>query len=190
MKEVYLDTNILLSILRSAEPIYDSVIALQSKKQFKFYTSTITLIELISVLSREKKLLKESFLDLSKTKGFEQILSLSFEEQIFLIIEYLIRFFNAEILSDPNLELINLSSQDLYMSLSHKVAFLLGSKTGLRSLDNLHFSIVKAYNDFYDRSIEYLITADENFLSKRNDCHSISNVSVIHPETFREVFGF
>ena len=183
MKTVYLDTNILLTLLRHTEADYQDVIELAKQKHLNFVTGTISIIELSSVLSREFNILKKGLQDHETSVPFKELVQFPKDEQLIVIIRFLLEWFHTSILDDLSPE-IGLSTHSFFKI---NPVFRLASRqshiTELRSLDSVHFATAKLYDDILGIRIHYLVTADGNFLAKRAECQSVSNILIVNPQT-------
>ncbi len=183
MKTVYLDTNILLTLLRHAEDEYNHVIELAKQKHLNFVTGTITIPELSSVLSREYDSIKEGINELEKL----ELESLTVEEQIKVLIRFLLEWFHTTILEDLSPEPGIFVNTFFRINPIFKLAYQQSYRIKLRSLDNIHFATARLYDEFLGRRIYYLVTSDRNFLSKRAECQAISKILVINPQTLADL---
>ena len=189
MKIVYLDTNIILSPIRHIDENFNHVMKILQLKHISFITGTITLVEMASVLAREKELI-HNFFKIEFKKISNQVKELDINRLISIIIDYLINLFNIKILDDSFFEKYSLSRQEINISSVYNLAISQIQNTELRTLDQLHF--MTAYFNFIvnDIDITYLVTADINFLNKSSYLQKLSKIIVISLESFANLeFG-
>lgn len=184
MKVVYLDTNIILGPIRHADSTYELVNQILEQNHFNFVTGTITLVELASVLAREKKMVNNFFKIILNNNFGTSVDSLNTENQIKLILEYLINLFQIKLLDDNFFEKFVLAKQEINILPQYNFAIYYAQVTQLRTLDQLHF--ITAYFNliFNNLQIDYLVTSDINFLNKKEKLQKISKISVISLESF------
>ena len=113
----------------------------------------------------------------------------SVEEQIELIITYLLSKFQVSVLEDLNPDIYTYKKLNSKINPIYKLALQQTWITKLRSLDNIHFATARFYDEYLEFKIQYLVTADSGFLNKRKFCHKISDITVIDPKTFVEIEG-
>ena len=187
MKHIYLDTNIILSLIRHAEKIYPDVEKMLDLSHLTYYTGTITLVEMASVLSREYNTIKKEILKLKNELDLPELMKLTPKEQIDLIITYLLTKFQVSVLDDSNPDIYVYKKLNSKINPIYKLALKQTWKTKLRSLNNIHFATARFYDEYLELKIQYLVTADSGFLNKRKFCQKISDITVIDPKTFVEI---
>lgn len=187
MKYAYLDTNILLTLLRHQDPNYKLVSNISQQKHIHFVTGAITVVEFYSVLSREEDLLHDSFKQLLKEEKVEKLLTLPLDKQIHLLFDYLSKIFSLSILDEIFMSFQTKDRSRYRTSPIYKLAMKQSSTVKLRTLDNLHLATARFYDEFTDIAIHYLITIDQNFLNKREICQSLSSMLLVHPQTFNQL---
>ena len=186
MKLVYLDTNILLAPLRHDDPNYEYAQKIISLKHIRFITGTITLVEIASVMSRESELVRSFFIKFLND-NFEETKSIAEENQISLIIDFLINLFNLEIMEEGSIEKLLVLGKYIQLPsiLSHAISY--APLAQLRTLDLLHLSIVLFHLNFHGLQIDYLVTSDLDFLKKRDSIQRLSKLVIISLKSFIEL---
>lgn len=187
MTHIYLDTNIILSLIRHAEEIFPDVEKMLELSHLNYFTGTIALVEMASVLSREYDTIKKGISKLSSDLDLPELIKLTPKEQIELIITYLLSKFQVSILEDLNPDIYVYKKLNSKINPIYKLALKQTWKTKLRSLDNIHFATARFYDEYLEFKIKYLVTADAGFLKKKKLCHKISDITVIDPKTFVEI---
>lgn len=190
MRQAYIDTNVILSLLRSKEKNYNSISSLTNLKNFAFYTGTMTIIEITSVLAREEKIFREALLNLSKELEIRELISLSFEEQILIIIEFLFKAFNVTVLDEPELENIEINGKKYNLPVVYKLAIKWVEKIKLRTLDLVHLMTMIYFKQIKDLNFNYFITNDSVILGFKLDIQSNTEIYVVDPEDLLNIeFG-
>jgi predicted nucleic acid-binding protein len=182
MKQVYLDTNVILTLLRSQEENYSIVQLLSNLKNITFFTGTMTIIEITSVLSREEKVFKEALLNLSNDLDIRELISLSFEEQIIIIIEFLFKAFNITILDEPAHENLQINKKKIILPAVYVLGIKLTERIKLRTLDLIHLMTIEYYKQIKDLKFDYFITSDSVILGKRIEIQRGLETIVTDPE--------
>lgn len=181
MKVVYLDTNLYISLIKSNDDNYSSIQKIISQPHLSFVTSTITLVELSSVLSREYDNLQLDLLidGLKKDKAEAK----KAVEVILLIIDYLISKTKTTIISDPQIDFIDYFAHKFMMSPIYKIAILESSKIRLRTLDLIHYAYSFHFNTILRTRVDYILSGDESFISNGRSYLGTKDFTFIDPET-------
>jgi predicted nucleic acid-binding protein len=183
LKLAYLDTNIFLTFLRSSDVNYKIVSTLIDQNRIKFITGYISLIELYSVLSREFDLLKKGLLELSTEFSLTELISLEKKMQIDIIINFLTKRFQTEIIGNQKPENHTIVGERIKLDPLNKLTIIQAPQTMLRALDNMHFAIARYIDEFLDKKIHYLVTLDRNFLKHKDNCQQNSEILILNPQT-------
>lgn len=182
MKHAYLDTNVILTLLRTEEENYSFVQLLSGLKNFTFFTGTITILELTSILAREEKVFREALLNLSKEIDIRELIALSFEEQIIIILEFLFKTFNITILNEPAPEIVQLNGKKKFLPVGYVLGIKWAEKIQLRTLDLIHVMTMLYYKQIKEIKMDYFITSDTVILGKRIEIQTNSETIVVDPE--------
>ena len=182
MKQVYLDTNVILTLLRPEEENYSFVQSLTNLENFTFFTGTITIIEITSVLTREEKVFREALVNLSKEIDIRELISLTLEEQIIIIIEFLFKAFNITILDEPVLETIQINEKRISIQSLYVLGIKWVEKIKLRTLDLIHLMTTVYYKQLKDVKFDYFVTSDLVILGKRVEIQTSIETIVADPE--------
>ena len=151
-------------------------------ENFTFFTGTITILEITSVLTREEKVFKEALVNLSKEIDIRDLISLSFEEQIIIIIEFLFKSFNITILDEPVLETIQINEKKISIQSLYVLGIKWAEKIKLRTLDLIHLMTIVYYNQLKNVKFDYFITSDRAILGKRVEIQANIESLVTDPE--------
>ena len=178
MKIVYIDTSILLAKWIGTDPFHnESKILLGAIEigKIKGYFSTFGLCEVVSVVKRQ-----------------EQKFSLKLHTKQSVPILYL-----KKIRKIPNLQFFN-DSNNLKVSIAGKPTEILasywltinnGSKTGLKTLDNVHLAISKVISTITGENVDYFVTGDGGILKKTKEIKKLTGISVVTPELVIQLEG-
>ena len=189
MKTVYLDTNIIIAPLRTVDPNAKAIRVLESQKHLRFVTGTLSILEIVSILSREEQILRRAIMDLSSRGFLTELVSLPLENQVQLIIGYLLNRIGIRVLDELASEPNRYAQVKFSTSPLVKLALRLNPSTKLRTLDNLHLSTAILYNNLLGDKIDYLVTSDSEFLSKRGNYKSLTDINVVSPELILQLEG-
>ena len=182
MRYAYLDTNVILTLLRPQEENYSFVQSLSNLKNFDFYTGTMTIIEITSVLAREEQIFKQALLNVSIELDIRELIALSFEEQVIIMIEYLFKRFNITTLDEPELEIIEINGKNLVIPVIYKLAIKWVEKIKLRTLDLIHLMTLVYYKYIKELKFDYFITKDNVILGNKIEIQSNTETIVVDPE--------
>ncbi|OLS19227.1 MAG: hypothetical protein HeimC3_46580 [Candidatus Heimdallarchaeota archaeon LC_3] len=183
MKTVYIDTNIFLSFLRQTDPNFQTVKSLFEIPNLRYVTGIVTLLELNSILVREGELVRTGLLEILRKDGSEKSFDLTVKEIVILVITYLLTKTKVSILNDAENEPGEAFSHSTKINSIMKIALNINSETKLRTLDNIHFATALYHSTILETKINYFVTLDENFLSKKVNCQKLMETLVLHPNS-------
>ena len=84
---------------------------------------------------------------------------------------------------------VTIAGKSTDMLASYWLAINTGSKTGLKTLDNLHISIASLIYNIIGEKIDYFITGDVGILQKSKELKDFTDLSVVTPEIVIKVEG-
>jgi predicted nucleic acid-binding protein len=168
---LYLDTNVILARWAPQEAHHsDAKKILQAVEEGKAeaVTSTLTLLEVVSTTSRAFDRFKDA-----KPMKREEISG-----------AYLKRVVNTR-----NLSLIpfggdvtlNVDDRGVNVPALLAVALEVASKTGVKTLDNIHVASVYVASRISGHRVDYLVTLDEDMLRRRTEIEGLTGVKVAAP---------
>lgn len=184
MKTTYLDTNIILGLLRHQDPIFGLLPDLTRSKKHKYVTGSVTILEIACVLGREEKTLKGALESLDSSYFIPEILLQQPEVQISLITDYLFNSFPLSVLDDPASEYSTHLTAASKISPIVKLASKIASSVKLRSLDCFHFATALYHSQVLAEKIDYLVTSDQGFYSQRLECQNVGDILIVSLEQF------
>ena len=162
MKTAYLDTNIIISLLKPTDPFYTSSKIILQSPFVKNIISTLTLVEIKSVISRQLGELLENLSDKIK----DLIKNLSDEETVELIYHYLLESITFEIHENLAIQESSISVYKGKIFSVYSLALQLSNITKLRTLDNLQLAHSLQIHQESNEKIDYFVTGDLNFLNQ------------------------
>jgi predicted nucleic acid-binding protein len=181
MTTAYLDTNILIALVKSNDNDHSASLDLIKKFPGEFVTGTITLVELSSVLSRE-------FENLHLEDIFNAINDdLNHQEIILVIIGYLLQLSKLKILSDPPIEPLTFLRSTPDVNPIAKLAIKLSYEVQMRTLDLFHFGTSYYYHLLENPKITYFVTADAELLKKGKNYTADSGIIFIEPQALLDL---
>ncbi|MHA1617478.1 MAG: type II toxin-antitoxin system VapC family toxin [Candidatus Njordarchaeales archaeon] len=180
---VYLDTNILVAYFKPGDPYYSDSRTILEKTDIDKIVSFLTLTEFLSVIFR---LYRNSQIEF--TPKIREIFSqLPLKSRAVILLKYIVRKFNLNILGAKELLNFRINSENILFPLEFLKAINMAGETGLRTLDNLHLAIVALENKV--SKIDYFITGDRDFINKRQIVFRVTGVPVLTPSEFAHLLG-
>jgi len=82
---------------------------------------------------------------------------------------------------------INVEEQRVKLPALFAVALEIGSKTGVKTLDNIHLASASIAFRIYGRKIEYFITLDEDILKHKEEIQDLIEAKVANPAEISEM---
>jgi predicted nucleic acid-binding protein len=178
---VFLDTNLYIALIKSNDNNYPLMRKIISQPHLSFVTSTATLVELSSVMSREYDNLQlDHLFDELEIEKNSSILS---RDIILFLIDYLISKTKTTIIPDPQIELLNYFPQEFMINPTYKIAILESTKIRLRTLDLIHYACSVHYNTIQRTRIDYILSGDRDFISNGRSYIGTKDFTFIDPET-------
>lgn len=173
MKSVYLDTNIILAKWALKDPYHQAskkIIAAIEEKKINGYFSGFGLAEVASVVERQK------------TKFLSHIpngLSLGIE-----FIKFIRNINNLEIIEIIHPANLLVSGKKTIISAVNLRVIYTAANLRLKTLDNVHISILDLINRITDKTIDYFITGDKDILGKRTEIADKFQLHITNPNGF------
>lgn len=177
MKNYYLDTNVLLSQYKLSDPYYrESLTIAKSLKRgdVRGYTSTLTILEACSFISRN--------FPLKKSETPEEARSIAVSKTLKEFASLGLIFIGSE--GDYT---FRLNDQDVRMPAVFFQALTL-TLYGLRTLDLLHLSVAR-YATKIGLDIRGFVSGDNDFIGSKKTISDIIGMSVISPKELIDTLG-
>lgn len=169
---LYLDTNIILARYAPEEPRHRNAKNLMSKiegGEFTAVTSVLTLVEVVSTTSRAY----DRFTAKAESLGREEIAG-AFLRRIMSISNLGFIPFGGEVS-------INFDRRIIKLPAVLAIAFDIGSKTGVKTLDNIHLAAATIASRIYGHKIDYFITLDEDILKRHEEIGKLTEIKIAAP---------
>ena len=169
---LYLDTSVILARWAPGEPSHlEAKAVLQAVEEGKAeaVTSALTLLEIVSATSRALERFREGEEPMSREAVSGALLR---------------RVVNTRSLSmvpfggDVSL---GVGERGVTVPALLAVALEAASKTGVKALDSLHVASVAVASRIYGRSVDYLVTLDEDMLKRRSEIEGLVGARVAAP---------
>ena len=164
MKEIYIDTNLIIARYKPKDPLYSIANRLFKEEKYKFVISPITLTELHSVLSRVKH-------QISLPKDIETI-------DIPTLVEFIIEDCNLKLLSKTRIVTYQIGKERVRIPLEYYIALSIADKIKLRTLDLIHIAYAYLIKD----QINAFVTGDNEILEKRKTILHTLGIEVKPPQ--------
>jgi len=175
---LYLDTNIILARYAPDEPQHDEAKNLLVKIEegkLAAVTSILTLIEVVSTTSRAYERFKD------KAESIKR------EEVAGAFLRRVINIRNLDFIPMGGEISINVEEQRVKLPALFAVALEIGSKTGVKTLDNIHLAAASIASRIYGQKIDYFITLDEDLLKHKEEIKDLIEVKVATPAEISEM---
>ncbi|MHA1279595.1 MAG: type II toxin-antitoxin system VapC family toxin [Candidatus Helarchaeota archaeon] len=181
MKNIYLDTSIIISFLKSDDTFHLTAKKIINAKTFKRIGSPITVLEITSVISRQFNNLK---FDSTNIKEWNK---LNEQEKKSLIILYYLEKLPIDFYACLGNEKIQLKRRDFRIQIDFSRAYRIAPLFPLRTLDNLQIASALNIRDVRNIRIDYFITTDKVILDVSKEIQKAINLTIIDPETFVDI---
>lgn len=175
---LYLDTNVILARYAPDEPQHDEAKNLLVKIEegkLAAVTSILTLIEVVSTTSRAY----ERFKDKAESMKREEVAGAFLRRVIYIR--------NLDFIPTGGEVSINVEEHRVKLPALFAVALEMGSKTEVKTLDNIHLAAASIASRIYGQKIECFITLDEDLLKHREEVKDLIEVKVATPAEISEM---
>ncbi|HKZ40332.1 MAG TPA: hypothetical protein VJ044_05180 [Candidatus Hodarchaeales archaeon] len=177
MKTAYIDTNVVVSFVKPNDPYYLSARRILTERIVQNISSTLFLIELKSVISREFT----AFFGNLSLEFREMTGRLDEIEKIELFYQHILQSIIIDIMDDVSVEIHDSSYYSGQIPASYAKILRVSGKTRLKTLDNLHIAHLILLKENLGVPIDYLITGDQGILARKSDVNRIASVTTISP---------
>ena len=174
---LYIDTNIILARYAPDEPQHNKAKSLLDEIErggLSAVTSILTLVEVVSATSRAY----ERFTDEAEQLGREKVAS--------AFLRRIINIRNLGFIPVGGEVSISVEEGDVKLPALFAVALEIGSKTGVKTLDNLHLAAASIASRIYGQKIDYFVTLDEDILRHRKEVKDLIETIVVTPAEVSE----
>lgn len=169
---VYLDTNVILARYAPDEPQHDKAENLLGKIEggkLAAVTSVLTLVEVVSTTSRAYNRFA------GKAESLER------QEVAGAFLRRVINIKNLDFIPMGGEVSINVKERRVKLPALFAISLEIGSKTGVKTLDNLHLAAASIASRIYGRKIDYFITLDEDILKHRENIRELIETRIATP---------
>ena len=189
MKNVYVDTNLVLAAFRKQDENYPLMEKIREQKHLELVTSTLTICEMYTVLMNEKNTLLKAFEEIISLADYEKFVELPIQKQLKLAIDYLLNYYNITLVEDSELDIETFRLQTIKIEAVKKILLRMDKNIHLRTLDLLHYAHAKYMTEYKDRTIHYLVTSDGVFQKSRAGLKEDSTIIILSPESLLDIEG-
>ncbi|MHA1300711.1 MAG: PIN domain-containing protein [Candidatus Helarchaeota archaeon] len=181
MKNLYLDTNIIISYLKKDDIFYNFSNKIMKEGNFERFGSAITLLEIASVISRQ---INNIEFDKEKIKNWKE---LNISEKRLFLFSYFITKIPIKFYFNSNIETYYIKNQNLNININFSKALRISPFFSLRALDNLQISAALNIRDLTNIRLDYFVTTDKLILDNAKKIQDLTNLTIIHSEKLIEI---
>lgn len=186
MKNVYIDTNILVATFMPEDIFFGSSRKIYTKLgvDYEGYTSPLSLVEIAGLISSR---LSEFPTELMPIKVREKFQNLSCDEIAMLITYYIADRDGLNFFHVPSDARIQIRERSVFMPtiLSHALVHSL--KLGLRAFDAYHYATAHDLVHLYDIPLLFFISNDKHFLKLKKVIGKSLNLTVASSDEFAQI---
>jgi len=169
---LYLDTNVILTRYAPEEPQHDEAKNLLNKienGEFAAFTSIMTMIEVVSTTSR------------AYDRFTAEVGSLKRGEIAGAFLRRIVNIRNLDFIPLGGEVSMDVEEQSIKLPVLFAIALEIGSKTGVKTLDNIHLAASSVASRIYGHKIDYFITLDEDILKRHEEIKELIEAKVATP---------
>ncbi len=182
MKTIYVDTSVLIAKYKPKDELFEVSQKILERRKFKSLISHISLIELVSVISRQFNYFR------FKGEVAERMQILNSKEKVFFSLNYIIQDNDLLVVQHNSFEKLPfITESQLYADYARVI--LLAPDVKLRTLDNLHISSAKNITLLKNENLHYFVTGDNEILSKKKEVGEYLDTLVISPADLVKIEG-
>ena len=170
---LYLDTNVILARYSRGEHAYDA-----SKRLIRYIetgnaeavTSILTLVEVVSATSRAYERHRDKSTQMKR------------DEIAGAFLKKITELSNLNFIPIGGDVSLNIGEKTLKIPAIFAVALETGSKTGLKTLDNIHIASASIASRIYSKKIDHFVTLDEDILKHREEIMAVTGIMAAAPD--------
>lgn len=185
MKTAYIDTNVIISKIKPHDPFHSETQRLFTQPYVRNISSSLFLVELKSVLSKQAPILEENL----PLKAKELSVGLTHSEKVELFFNFILETSIIEVIENPITEQVTIGSSLVKLPTSYSIALRMAGKTQLRTLDNLHFAHLLLLERDTTIHFDYLVTGDKMILNQRKKLNKLLEITVVTPKELESLEG-
>ena len=182
MKAIYGDTSVLIAKYKPNDELFEVSKEILQLRKFKPIISHISLVELISVISRQFKFFK------FRREVAERMQILNYKEKVFFIMNFIIQDNDLLVVQHSSFEnLPFITESPIYTDYSR--AIIINPDLKLRTLGNLHIASAKNISLLKHDNLHYFVTGDNEILSRKKEISEYLQTLVISPVDLIKIDG-
>ena len=169
---LYIDTNIILARYAPDEPQHDEAKRILRKVEegrAEAVTSILALVEVVSATSRAYDRFRGKSTSMKREEVTGAFLKRALNIQNLAFVP-----FGGEVS-------IDIDEKSIKLPALLTVALDLGSKTGIKTLDNIHLAAASIASRIYGHKIDYFVTLDEDILKHHERIFELADIKVTAP---------
>lgn len=174
---LYLDANVILARYAPDEAQHEEskqlILEIEEGK-LKAVTSLLTLLEIVSTTSR----VYERFGEEDGLMGREEVAGAFLRRTIGIS--------NLDFIPMGGDISVKVDGRALKIPATYAVSLEIGSRTGVKTLDNIHLAAASIASRIYGESIDYFVTLDEDIMKHRKEIESLIDIEVARPDKITE----
>lgn len=176
MKNIYLDTAIIISYIKKDDIFYPLSKKIMDSNIINRIGSTITVIEISSVISRQF-----NNLEFSETK-ISNWNELNLVEKKSLIISYFLNILPIKFYYCSGSEKFKIQEKWIEFHLSFSKVYRIAPFFSLKTLDNLQIASALNIKEIRNVDIDYFVTTDETILNQAKKIQEMTDLTILHPK--------
>ncbi|MHA1378663.1 MAG: PIN domain-containing protein [Candidatus Helarchaeota archaeon] len=181
MKNLYLDTNIIISFIKDDDIFNDFSTKIMAHKNFERIGSAITILEIVSVISKQFENIEIS---VAKIADWDK---LSESEKKLLVTSYIISTIPMKFYFSTNNERFNIKNDYLDVNVDYSKAIKIAPFFNLRTLDNLQIASALNIRDIKNIRVDYFVTTDQIILDNSKKIQKLLGITIINSEKLIDI---
>jgi predicted nucleic acid-binding protein len=172
---VYLDANVILARYASDEPQHNEAKILLNKIEagkVAAVTSVLTLVEVACTTSRAYQ-------------RFDKKDGLGRDEVSGAFLRRVLNIKKLEFIPFGGDLSVVVEERQVKLPALFALALEIGSKTGVKTLDSLHLASASIASRIYGKSVDYVVTLDEDILKRREEIRTLIESRVASPSDLK-----
>lgn len=173
---LYLDTNVILTRYAPEEPRHGEakkLLGLIEGGELAAVTSVLALVEVVSTISRVYN-------------RFNKATSFKRSEVAGAFLRRVLEMRNLDFIPMGGEVTIKLKGRSVKLPVLFAIGLEIGSKTGVKTLDNLHLAAAYIAPRIYGHKIDYFVTLDGDLLKHRRELKDLMEIEVVTPAEISE----
>jgi len=177
---VYIDTNIMISLIHDKEDFHLQVMQIFQQKNIHFITSPITILEFNATVL---DLWENKILQLEK-QTIHELSALSKIQQCQAITDFLSQNIPIDIISTSSIEQFRWKNHSVSIENNLSLAIKLSKQIRLKALDLIQLASALNIKLLTMDSVEYFLTNDKRILKNAQKIHQITRMIAISSQEY------